>query len=199
MAKESFKMDCHIHTFPMSGCSRMSPEEAIDAAVGAGLDGIAITEHDCMWDSGGLQYLESVAGGRIKVFNGVEVSCSEGHFLVFGLKNMEGIHFGMRAEDLISIAHGQSAAVVVAHPYRFSYEDGEYCYGLDLDGVEVMSSNTTATTGKYAVRLAGKLDVFRFASSDAHAIDTVGKYFNVFPFTMDSVDELAGFLRRTKP
>ncbi|MBF0557027.1 MAG: PHP domain-containing protein, partial [Nitrospirae bacterium] len=116
MAKEIFRMDCHIHTFPMSACSRMSPEEAINAALNTGLDGIVITEHDVMRDSGGIEYLEGIAMGRLKVFNGVEVSCREGHFLVFGLKDTACIHFDMRAESLIRLAHVQEAAVVVAHP-----------------------------------------------------------------------------------
>ncbi len=38
-------IDLHTHTSYSSACGRMSAEELIEAAIEAGLDGVAVTEH----------------------------------------------------------------------------------------------------------------------------------------------------------
>jgi predicted metal-dependent phosphoesterase TrpH len=46
----------------------------------------------------------------------IEVSCREGHFLVYGIDNVDFINPGMRAENLIKSIHGNGGIVIVAHP-----------------------------------------------------------------------------------
>ena len=80
------KIDLHVHTSNHSFCSIMTAKEAISAAIQHGLDGIVITEHDFLWPERDLDCLRERYHNRIKLFAGIEISCREGHFLVYGLE-----------------------------------------------------------------------------------------------------------------
>ncbi|QWR76984.1 PHP-associated domain-containing protein [Candidatus Magnetomonas plexicatena] len=192
------KFDCHVHTYPKSSCSTMSPDTLVKASMDSGIEAIVITEHDYLWSGEELNALRLKCIGGLKIFAGVEVSCLDGHFLVYGLKDMRGISFNMPSEELISHAHVNGAAVVVAHPFRFSREDGQRCYELDIDGVEVSSGNTGNEAGWLAVRLANERRLFQLTSSDAHATAVLGKYYTTFPSEISTVNELAEFIRSCK-
>ncbi|MBF0592526.1 MAG: PHP domain-containing protein [Nitrospirae bacterium] len=188
------KFDCHLHTYPASECSTMDVLDAIDAAIASGLDGVVLTEHDRFWDRGRLEELTDRYRGRIKIFNGIEVSCRQGHFLVFGLKDSARIRFDMPVEELIDLARRDSAAVVVAHPFRFSIDYGQYCYQIDIDGVEVHSSNTSHSAHLMAKKLADQRQLFQLTSSDSHSVSSIGKYHTTFPDNIKSINDLASFI-----
>ncbi|MCI4626990.1 MAG: hypothetical protein L3V56_13675 [Candidatus Magnetoovum sp. WYHC-5] len=193
------KIDAHVHTYPHSVCSTMPPERAINAAINASIDGIIITEHDYLWVEAEIERLCLYNDGKLRrLFFGAEVNCKEGHFLVFGLKNLDNIYFSMPAAELIKIAHKKGAAVIVAHPYRFDNEQGDSCYKLDIDGVEVNSSNTYATAERLAHKLADEKGIFKLISSDAHAVDVLGSYYTSFPDSIDSVEAFAGYILNAK-
>ena len=75
------KMDLHIHT-PRSTCYRhmsATVEQIVDAAIAAGLDAIAVTDHNAV---DGAEHVRQVAANRgLDVFPGVEISAREGHVL----------------------------------------------------------------------------------------------------------------------
>jgi len=50
-------VDIHVHTRRFSPCSTVDPEQLIDQAVRAGLDGVVVTEHGCQWDQAELDAL----------------------------------------------------------------------------------------------------------------------------------------------
>lgn len=189
------KIDSHVHTFPKSPCSTMTAEVAINSAHRANLDGIVLTEHDYIWPQWEADLLRTQNAGRLpRLFFASEVNCVEGHFLVFGLSNLEGIYFAMPARELIALAHKKGAAVVAAHPYRYDNEQGDLCYDLDIDGVEVDSSNTYETSGRLANRLAEAKGIFKMVSSDAHAANVIGQYYTEFPMEVETVTDLADYI-----
>ncbi|MBF0466149.1 MAG: PHP domain-containing protein [Nitrospirae bacterium] len=192
------KFDCHLHTSPRSTCSTISPESLLKASMEAGIEAIVITEHDSLWSADELNSLRLKCIGGLKIFAGVEVSCLDGHFLVYGLKDLRGISFNMPSERLISHAHLNGAAVVAAHPFRFSREDGQHCYEIDIDGVEVSSSNTSHEAGRLALKLANERGLFQLTSSDAHTTSVIGKYHTAFPAHISTISELAEFIRSYK-
>jgi PHP family Zn ribbon phosphoesterase len=82
------RLDLHIHT-PLSRCyvdtmrpelgRRTSPDEIVDAALAAGLDAVAITDHN-----GGemVDAIRDAASGRgLTIFPGTEISTRGGHLL----------------------------------------------------------------------------------------------------------------------
>ena len=194
------RIDCHVHTYPRSGCSTIAPDEAVAAAIAGKIDIMVLTEHDYIWPQNEIDALRSKHdGSQIRIFAGLEATCRNGHFLVFGLSDRKDIYIDMPAETLIDIAHERDAAVVVAHPFRFSIEDGHYCYRLDVDGVEVMSSNTSASNQKLAEQLANDKNLMKFMASDAHTTSPIGHYFTEVPPHVKTVNDLARFIRGTKP
>lgn len=190
------RIDIHVHTLPRSPCSTMTPEEAVRAAMGAGLEGVVFSEHDTLWTEDELAQLRRKFGEKLKIFAGVEVSCEEGHFICLGLEDDSGLYHYMPAGELIALAHGNAAVVIAAHPYRYSVEQGDTCYGLDIDGVEVDSSNTTAEGRRLALELAERTGVAAIESSDSHSTTTVGRYSTEFEGEAGSIRDLAESIRR---
>ncbi|MBI2917070.1 MAG: PHP domain-containing protein [Chloroflexi bacterium] len=82
------KIDLHVHT-PGSGCYedhvvpelnlRTSPEDLVSAARVAGLDAIAITDHNTVKGVAGIQ--ATARGNGLVVWPGVEVTTRGGHLL----------------------------------------------------------------------------------------------------------------------
>ena len=84
------KIDHHVHTSRHSPDSVIDPEVLVERARLAGLDAVVITEHDYQWEADELADLNARADGLV-VLSGVEVSAREGHFLVYGLPDLEGV------------------------------------------------------------------------------------------------------------
>ncbi|MFC2038558.1 PHP domain-containing protein [Chloroflexota bacterium] len=75
------KVDMHIHT-PESYCyseSSISPEQIVESALAAGLDAIAITDHNSFRNVHDIEMIASDKG--LAVFPGSEISTKCGHFL----------------------------------------------------------------------------------------------------------------------
>lgn len=189
------RFDMHFHTRPHSECSHMTIEEGIEAAVKSGLDGIVLTEHNALWVEEELAPYRRRAPSGFEVMVGVEVNCAENHFLVYGLNSLDGVYYGIPANDLLTIAHSAGAAVVAAHPYRWEQWQGDVSYELDLDGVEVNSSNTSPAARHLAERLADQKGIRRIIASDAHSTDLVGKYWQEIPGEPKSIHDLVLFLK----
>jgi predicted metal-dependent phosphoesterase TrpH len=189
------RFDLHFHTLPRSHCSHMTLDQGLAAAVEAGLDGLVLTEHNELWPMDELTPFRRKAPKGFKLFVGTEINCAENHYLVYGLSNLRGIYYGIPAADLVTIAHQFGAAVVAAHPYRWEQWQGDYSAQLDIDGIEVDSNNTSAMGKDLAERLAGEKGIHRVVASDAHSTTVVGKYWQDLPDSLESVRDLAGFLR----
>jgi len=113
------KLDMHLHT-PASKCFRdqkVTPANIVDAAVNAGLDGIAVTDHNSgAWID---EVKAAAAGKRLVVFPGVEITCQGGksglHVIAIldpatGKAEIESL---LSALDLEPRHYGQQDAVVM--------------------------------------------------------------------------------------
>ena len=113
-AARFWAVDLHVHT-PASPDARPeafgSPENIVDAAISAGLDAIAITDHNT------AAWCDSVAaaahGRQLVVLPGVEISTTEGHLLAIW---DEGTPSRVIDELLVkvNIGHGQRGRLEVA-------------------------------------------------------------------------------------
>jgi 3',5'-nucleoside bisphosphate phosphatase len=76
--------DLHVHTSCSDG--RISPEQAVERAIGLGMTAMALTDHDTV---AGLERARHAAGTRIELVDGVELSAVEGtspiHILGYGI------------------------------------------------------------------------------------------------------------------
>jgi predicted metal-dependent phosphoesterase TrpH len=173
----------------------MTVAQGIRAAVEAGLDGIVLTEHNTLWDDQEIAGFRRKLPSKFKLFVGTEVNCAENHFLVYGIKSLQKIRYGLPAAELVGIAHGDGAAVVAAHPYRWHRWQGDCSYELDVDGVEIESTNTSPSARRLAERLARDKGIPGIVASDAHSIEAVGKYWQPVPDGLESVHDLAALLK----
>ena len=173
----------------------MAVEEGIEAAIRGGLDGIVLTEHNVLWSEEELAPYRRRAPSGFRVMVGVEINCAENHFLVYGLSSLDGIYYGISAQDLLTIAHSGGAAVVAAHPYRWEQWQGDVSYQLEVEGVEVNSSNTSPAARQLADRLAEQKGIHKITASDAHSTNLVGKYWQEVPDDLGSVHDLVSFLK----
>lgn len=103
------RADLHIHTdYSLDGLSPVS--EILTAAEDAGLQVIAITDHDRI--DGALEAKRLARG--VEVIVGEEISSRAGH--VIGLFLRERIRPGLSLERTIRAIHAQGGISVIAHP-----------------------------------------------------------------------------------
>src|SRR5215471_1671084 len=112
------RADPHCHTFASDGM--VTPAQLVDAAVGAHLDLIAITDHDTMASA-----RETVERGRdagITVVAGQEVTTrwpAQTHMLGWFLE--KPVSRGMSLEDTVAAIHDQGGLAIVPHPFMPVY------------------------------------------------------------------------------
>ena len=131
------KADLHVHTTASDG--KHSPERMVEYAVKAGLDTIAITDHNTI--AGCADAIEAGAVKGLHVITGIEVTTNTGH--VIGLDIEELIPRGRSWRWTLDAIHEQGGIAVAVHP--FSTRPPGICYTglagklLSFDAVEVVN------------------------------------------------------------
>ena len=190
------KIDHHVHTSRHSPDSVIDPEVLVGRARLAGLDAVVITEHDYQWEAGELAELNAKADGLV-VLSGVEVSAREGHFLVYGLPDLEGVEPGIALAGLLEVVKAQDAAIVAAHPFRWDQDFRAIVaqHGPVFDGVELVSNNVTPETRSKLEALLRTTPMGATGSSDGHEPDAVGCYYTEFPGEVKTIRDFVDALR----
>jgi predicted metal-dependent phosphoesterase TrpH len=176
-----------MHTTASDGWP--GPHQLVDHARQAGLDLIAVTDHDTI--EGALRAADYAAsrGSKLHVVIGEEVSSRNGH--IVGLFLEHRVQPGMSGAATIAAIHEQGGLAIAVHPFWRTQRrsGGGPVHGvgwlaaeLDFDGIEVEN----ATPGFYmfnqwARRLNLGLGRAEVGGSDAHILDAVGRAFTEFP------------------
>ena len=199
-------IDLHNHTSRYSDDSLLSPEQLVEGAKEAGLDGIAITEHDFFWDSKALIQLGKHMD--FLVIPGVEINTEQGHLLVFGL---ERYVFGMhRPEFVKDMVDRRGGAMLIAHPHRRRfiaeisdpavYEEslkkacGNSIFSM-VDGVEVLNGRSSDRQNCFSEEIASRLRLKGIGTSDAHQAHDIGRYATRFE---KRITDLEGLIEEVK-
>jgi predicted metal-dependent phosphoesterase TrpH len=190
------KIDHHLHTSRHSPDSEMDPLELIERAREIGLDGVVITEHDYQWDPEELADLAGRAA-PLRVLSGAEISAREGHFLVYGLPDLDEVPAGIELAELLSVVRARGAAIVAAHPFRWEQPFDELVaeHGPVFDALELLSKNVSTETRSRTEALLRAHPMGATGSSDAHEIATVGCYFTEFDRPIRSIGDFVTGLR----
>src|SRR5712692_1512363 len=168
--------DPHCHTVASDGM--VTPAELVEAAVKAGLDLIAITDHDTMAAARDVKERGEAAG--LAVVMGQETTTAwpaQTHILGWFLQ--KPIKRSMSVEDTVAAIHDQGGLVIIPHPFMptdFASIQPDMLHRLidkePVDGIEVMY---TAPAGSRRRRLLdGFVDANRerlgalIGSSDCH-------------------------------
>jgi predicted metal-dependent phosphoesterase TrpH len=170
------RYDLQVHT-DASPCSRATPQDVVDAALAAELDGIAITNHDTL---DGYEEVNALAPKELTVIPGVEVTTSKGHLLALDVNEVP-----VKADPLTVIAdiHGQNGVAVLSHPFDKLRE--HYTEDLDeiaeyVDGVEVTNSRCVFPWhNRNARSFAETYELAITGGSDAHFPMEVGRAYTL--------------------
>ena len=134
------------------------------------------------------------------VLSGMEVSCEEGHFLAYGIKDPTMITRRMHVRDLCKEIHGQGGVVVAAHPFRWGqpFEEILLEEQPELDGLEMMSSNMDSECRLRAAEVFARGGLAGTGSSDAHHEQTLGCCFTEFAAVIRDYPDLVRAIREQK-
>lgn len=173
------KFDIHTHTNRHSPCSLISPEELIEYAILAGLNGVVITEHHYQWSDDELREIvkSSHINGLI-LYSGVEITTNCGDLLVFGLPDdvVSEITYHIDIEDMLDLVAQYEAFCVAAHPTRAWNPFCKDLESLPIPAMEVRSVNMNVVEQEEALLWANRLGRIPIQASDAHQPHQVGKY-----------------------
>ena len=182
------RIDLHIHTSPRSACSYIDPHELIQEAQRLKLDGICLTEHQVLWDSGDVA--ELAREGGIKIFRGNEFTTNQGDILVFGLyKDIKEL---LMIQELREEVKSTGGFMIAAHSFRGfkTFGIGQLQMTVEhackrkvlefVDAIEVGNGKLSMDENDMARKVSEKLDLPGIGGSDAHRVDEVGKRLTVF-------------------
>jgi hypothetical protein len=187
---QMLKIDLHTHTSRYSSCSVLSPEALCEVAIRQGLNALAITEHHHQWSAGEIAALQA-RYPALKLYAGVEISCTDGHdYVVLGLDAGAYTPHPMSYAQLQSLLDRRPGAFVfVAHCFRYSTDESGLA-GRQIDGIEVGNYNVLARPqpedGPAAIahlalyrRWQQRMGWIALYNSDAHSAGMVGIFYNL--------------------
>jgi hypothetical protein len=199
-------IDLHCHTFPLSDDSFLSPDQLIDRARAAGLDGVCLTEHDSVWEPRKLR--ELAQRHNFLIIPAIEVNSEDGHILVFGLnRHVNGMHQLPQLARLVAEAGG---AMIAPHPYRqftplLRMDDDFWTMALEravanpafqyVCALEAINGRSTQDENLFSWQLCARLGLPAVAGSDAHEISDVGTCATRFQRSIADVQDLVRELK----
>ncbi|MCU0852621.1 MAG: CehA/McbA family metallohydrolase [Thermoplasmata archaeon] len=170
------KLDMHVHT-GYSRDSSGSVKDILRACKSAGLDGLAVTDHNAI--EGSLEAHSLAPSEGLIAVRGVEVSSKEGHILAFGVQ--EVLPRGMPAAETIDRIHALGGIAVAAHPLRHPSGVGrKVASTAKFDAIEVVNSASSPRTNRATGAIAEQRALPVTGGSDAHRIEELGRAYTVF-------------------
>jgi predicted metal-dependent phosphoesterase TrpH len=204
-------IDLHTHTSYSSPCSHMTAGELIEAAIEAGLDGLAVTEHRVIEGAEVAQDLARRKYG-FPVFCGVEAQATIfGDVLVFGC--YQDFRPRIPWPDLRQIVAEEGGVLIPAHPFRrwdalalWNYLEelalplngrlAQMGFLQGLTAIEVQNGGCRPDENDEAAALARVLALPGIGGSDAHSAAKVGRAATWFPDRITTDAELVAALKQ---
>lgn len=183
------RADLQLHSDLGDGLA--SPAEILDAAERAGLDVVALTDHDDIRGSFALRELAARRGSPVGVVTGIEVTTRSGHLLALFVEDEVPM---LRPLALtVAAIHRLGGLAVVPHPLSYlTFSLGErslraLAAGAEsdsyIDGIELRNPSYAGRVraARAAWLNAHVLRVAETGSSDAHRAALVGSAWTEFP------------------
>jgi hypothetical protein len=164
--------DFHVHSFPGDGV--LAPWMLRDEAARAGLDVIAVTNHNQVFTGRLAGWISNRSGGPLMIA-GQEITNPAYHLIAVGLER--AVNADQPAASAAADVHAQGGVAIAAHPSaRFAGYDPDDAVRL-LDGTEVAHPAVhqddefrAALSGFYQRARRAKPEIAAIGSSDFHGI-----------------------------
>ncbi|MBW2988731.1 PHP domain-containing protein [Candidatus Woesearchaeota archaeon] len=172
------KYDLHIHTHH-SICSILRPNTILKMAKRAGLDGIAVVDHNSV--KGGIDVSKANKDKDLEVIPSTEISTDRGHVIgIYVNKEIMSREFFAVCDEIKK----QNGIAILAHPFRLFPHLRSKIKKIDiskcLDGIECHNGRTSYFSNRSATRLAKRFNLAETGGSDAHFSFEVGRSFTLF-------------------
>ena len=218
-----YKTEPHLHTFPVSSCAFLTPEEIVARYREAGFDTLIVSDHFAKYHFDKLEahlgesltwerYVElfftgfeaaKAAGDKLglRVLCSAELTLGPNHYLLYGADRafflaLPGI-FDMTIEAFYPIAKARGVTVIQAHPLR----DGKCVPKPEVvDGFEVFNSHPRHDNrNEDVLALAARYPrLLQTAGSDAHRIQDIGGTAVLSDTPVETVEDYLALLRSGK-
>ena len=181
------RADLQLHSDLGDGLA--PPEAILDSAERAGLDVIALTDHDDIRGAFVLRDLAARRSSPVEIVTGVEVTTRSGHLLALWIED-ELPMFAPLA-DTIALIHERGGMAIVPHPLSYlTFSIGEGAlrslHAADakcrVDGIELANPSYAGRVRKARASWlnARVLGAAETGSSDAHHAELVGTAWTEF-------------------
>ncbi len=186
------RFDIHVHTH-FSPCGELEPAHIIQQAGSLGLDGVCITDHDCMEIQHDLQ--EGIQANGLCVIFGLEYTTSAGDFLLFG--PFEDLTPGLPAQQLLMLVREKGGIAVAAHPFRTDRPVQEHIIRQGLcTVVESCNGRNTELENLEIENWRRHYELTECGGSDAHTINELGSVLTSFFIPVFSREDLIRALKQ---
>lgn len=170
------KIDLHVHTQERSACGKATEEQQVQAAIAAGLDAIAFTDHHRLAPLERLEALNQQYA-PFHIYGGIEITAQGEDFLVLGMRHPDLESPDWSYPALHRFVRQHDGYIVMAHPFRYRAK-----IELDIeqyipDAIEARSPNTPADREVHIREIAALLGVPVMFNSDAHTTERLGTYY----------------------
>jgi len=182
------RADLQLHSDLGDGLA--PPEAILDSAERAGLQVIALTDHDDIRGSFILRDHAARRGSAVEIVTGVEVTTRSGHLLALWIEDEIPMFASLAAT--VARIHGMGGVAIVPHPLSYlTFSVGEGALRALVAGpVECRVDGIELRNPSYAGRVRSRraawlnervLGVAATGSSDAHHAQLVGTAWTDFP------------------
>lgn len=186
-------VDPHIHT-NSSPDSSITPNQLLGGLHAAGINAIAITDHDTM--EGYSRIKHNSAFREFLIIPGIEVTTEAGDIIVLGLEDPPVFRDPMM---LIESVHRAGGVVLAPHPFdSFRRSVGSLCNKLGVDLVEVFNGRCTMEANREAKDFVNALGLPAAGGSDAHEKEEIGSVVNILDCEKSVESVLEGLKRGGK-
>lgn len=211
MSKKWLKIDPHVHSKGISGCSRVSCEEIVDEKMKLGYDGVVLTNHCQSWyykteehTSFMKKMIAEFRRGKayadqmgFRFYLGIEVSLNEPHYadwLLYGVTE----EFLLRSPCLYALTQKQlfeyckewGVVMIQAHPYRQSPCEPKY-----MHGVEINCSDEDLNKVSLVEKIAKENDLLVLCGTDYHFTERTFRGGIYVPESCQTAVDFAQWLR----
>jgi predicted metal-dependent phosphoesterase TrpH len=181
------KLDLHVHTDKSSdGHTRL--DELVPNIRRAGLDGLAITDHNIL----STDTIEEAL-----IIPGIEISSRDGHIIGLGIRS--SVPRGVSADETIREIRNLGGVSIIVHPYDlFRSAIKPDTLTTMPDAIEVVNSGSIfhSMTWKRARAFAQKHHLPMTGGSDSHIPETIGNAFTTIEAESQTVTSVLDAIKK---